>query len=83
MLSTAAQALRRTTTSDAHPLVRVAASLTYADVMAGRPPESFNWRAEPSVADHLPRPAAAPQRGTPHSHLAHPRHFLGNQVTAP
>jgi hypothetical protein len=59
VLSTAAQALRRTTTSDAHPLVRVAASLTYADVMAGRPPESFNWLAEPSVADHLPRPAAA------------------------
>jgi transposase, IS6 family len=48
VLSTAAQALPRTT-SDAHPLVRVAASLTYADVVARRPPESINWLAEPSV----------------------------------
>jgi hypothetical protein len=62
VLSTAAQALRRTTTSDAHPLVRVAASLTYADVVAGRPPESFNWLAELAVAttSHV-----QPQRGTP------------------
>jgi hypothetical protein len=40
--------------------------LTESDAIeAGRPPESFNWPAEPLVADHLPRPAAAPQRGTP------------------
>ncbi|MGQ0779216.1 MAG: hypothetical protein ACT4NY_33175 [Pseudonocardiales bacterium] len=45
----AEQTLRRTT-SDAHPLVREAASLTLAGVLAGRPPESFSWLAETDMA---------------------------------
>jgi hypothetical protein len=62
VLSTAAQALRRTTTSDAHPLVRIAASLTYADVVAGRPLESLTGlpsRRSPTTS------RVQPQRGTP------------------
>lgn len=45
----AEQALR-STASDAHPLVREAAALTYAAVVAGRSPEEFSWLAETDMA---------------------------------
>ncbi|MDT7739548.1 MAG: hypothetical protein QOK09_2917 [Mycobacterium sp.] len=57
----AEQALRRTT-SDAHPLVREAASLTYTGVLAGRPPESFSWLAETDIARSNTRLDDAVQR---------------------
>jgi hypothetical protein len=57
----AEQALRRTT-SDAHPLVREAAALTYAGVAAGRPPEAFSWLAETDMARSNTRLDDAVQR---------------------